>query len=794
MTIKRTLLISILSFIILGLYAQTLENELNQQIAGIESSCNKRIAELNERISSLEKRLFEEQQELQIALSKYHPSSNQLYNSLEPLYKSIDITQGELRSCKEELNSMNAFKEERINKARNLYNSLKKIQDDLAKQENEKARQASDNAKKQAAEQERLTRLKEEQERRRQYEEELEEQRKAFLQKMEEQRKAYGNAVRTDIRAKNESRLSQELAAIDKRAHEGSELLEQISTPSRNQYLLENGLADRVFAGYDAKENVYVDQTSIRLNNQLTFGRLSVEEHIQEDIKGFIKKHLTNDFQHPFSEWSFCQEMIEKVCSYYKIDKQKLLMGLCEPEIKNAIISSLNRYSLTANEQMKALLDRWGTRRNIPQWSILQNGRSSKQMLSLVNIMTVTNKNYLPVPVGSDEKYLYYSLNNTNKIARIERKTSKMEITDGDIGYILQQSLSNYALSDESKTPTYQISSVFREKRNLRRYEILEDGSGKEKYTDELGKTINYNVKPPVLHYMSDSSIVVYNAFSLTEKTPTIRKDEDKITWGYKFAYKNLSFSPKYDFSTNNNNESESKGKISGGINVDGIGISESKDSKGSISKGVNIREPIGLITGKLSASTSENSNGNVSNNMIIGGEYGLVSGEFSASNNSRGETSADISASVEKYGTGITVSAGIAGSKNENGSIDREVHGSMNLSLLGVVSREYNISFSDNYLRIHEGSNVGYRQLPSSIQGVLLNDLFAEDEKKSTLYFYDRYTSDDENPQKMPITKEEFLDIKNRALNDIKHQNIPDYQYKSCEFNSFGSCLEDMR
>ena len=71
--------------------------------------------------------------------------------------------------------------------------------------------------------------------------------------------------------------------------------------------------------------------------------------------------------------------------------------------------------------------------------------------------MTISNKNNLPVPVASDEKYLYYSLDNTNKIARIERKTSKMEIADGNIAYVLQQSLSNYTISDESKNPTNEI-------------------------------------------------------------------------------------------------------------------------------------------------------------------------------------------------------------------------------------------------------------------------------------------------------------------------------------------------
>ena len=650
-----------------------------------------------------------------------------------------------------------------MTRQKNLYYGLKKALDDLEKKEQQQKKKqqeqikASGNSKKQAEAQANRERFEAAQEQRRQYERELAAQKRAFEKKMEEQRKAYGNAVRAEIRAEDNSRLPRELAAVDKRAHEGYDLLDEISTPRRNQYLLENGLADRVVAEYDAKDNVIVDQTSLKLKNQITLGRLSVDEHILGDIKSFIKQHLVNDYQHPFNEWSFCQEMMEKVCSYYKTDKQKLLMGVCEPEISDAIIKSLNRYSLTANEQMKALLDRWKTRRNIPQWSILQDGRSSKQMLSLVNIMTISNKNNLPVPVASDEKYLYYSLDNTNKIARIERKTSKMEIADGNIAYVLQQSLSNYTISDESKNPTNEILSVFKQKRNLRRYEILEDGAGNEKYTDELGKA-------PVLHYMSDSSIVVYNAFSLTEITPTIRKDEDKISWGYKFAFKNLSFSPKYDITTKDDNRNESKGKITEGIKVKGLSMSVTEDSKGGVSEKIKVR-----------------------------GNTGIISGDLSFSNSSSGKKSGEAAGEVKKYGTGVKVSTGIAGTEQEDGSLDREAYGAVELSLLGFVSREVKVNFSDNYLQKSEGANVGYRQLPSTIQNTMLLDLFAEDEKKSVLSFTDKFTSD-EYSQRMPMTKADFQNIKNKVLSEIKDMNIPDYQYIPTVFNSFESCLGDMK
>lgn len=511
---------------------------------------------------------------------------------------------------------------------------------------------------------------------------------------------------------------------------------------------------------------------------------------ITKDVKDFIKQHLINDYQHPFSEWAFCQEMMEKVCSYYHIDKQKLLMGLCEPEIRDAVIRRLNSYTQTANEQMKALLDRWKTRRNVPQWSILQNGRSSKQMLSLVNIMTICNKNNLPVPIASDNNYLYYSLDNTQKIARIERNSSKLEITDGNTGYILQQSLSNYALSNESKSPTSEIALAFKQKRNLRRYDILEDGSGKAKYTDELNKTINYTIKAPVLHYMSDSSIVVYNAFSQTEKTPTIRKDEDKVSWGYKFAFKNMNFRPKYDILTKDNDERVSKGKISGEINFGGLSMSASEDSQGGVSKSVNLGGKTDLKNGELSVSMSEDSQGGVSKNVNIGWKTDLINSELSISNNSKGETSVDLTGGVSKYGTGISVSGGIAVNEKENGSLDREARGSINLSLLGVVSREYNVSFSDNYLRINESSNVGCRQLPSSIQNALLIELFAEDENK-ILFFTDKFTSDEYN-QRMPMTKSDFQNIRNKALREINNMNIPDYQNTPSDFNSFESCLEE--
>ena len=763
MTIKKAIILLVLALVSLNSFAQSLEEQLNREIAEIESSCNRRTAELRTRLESLEKTLFEEQQELQEAIAKG--------NSVDQIYKSIDLTQGSISSIHEELRQMDGFKQEQINKARNLYNSLKKIQDDLERKEKQERKvqqeqkknrqQASENSKKQAEAQARREEFEAAQERRRQHEEELAAQRRAFQQKMEEQRKAYGNEVRAEIREENNRRLPQELAAVDRRAHQGQELLEHISTPSRNQYLLENGLAERVIADYDAKDNVYVDKMSLKLKNQITLGRLSVNEHIIEDIKGFITQHLINDFQHPFSEWAFCQEMMEKVCSYYKIDKQKLLMGLCEPEVRDAVTRSLNSYTLTANEQMKALLDRWKTRRNVPQWSILQDGRSSKQMLSLVNIMTVCNKNNLPIPVASDEKYLYYSLDNTNKIARIERKSSKMEIVDGNITYLLQQSLSNYALSNESKKPTHEISSVFKQKNNLRRYEILEDGTGKEKYIDELGKTIDYSVKAPVLHYMSDSSIVVYNVFSLTEKTPTIRKDEDKVSWGYKFAYKNLSFTPKYDISKKDEDDSETKGKITGGIKVKGLSISATEDSEGGVSEKVK-----------------------------MGAKTGIVSGDYSFSNNSKGKKSAEIAGEVKKYGTGVKVSAGVAGTEKEDGSLDREAHGSVEASLFGFVSREIKVDFSDNYMRKSEGSNIGFRQLPSNIQNAMLLELFADDEKKSVLSFTDKFTSD-EYSQRMPMTKTDFQNIRNKALSEINNMNIPDYQYTPSDFNSFESCLE---
>ena len=700
MTIKKTIILLVLAFTTADSIAQSLEEQLNREIAEIESSCNRRTSELKNRLESLEKTLFEEQQDLQEAIAKG--------NSVDQIYKSIDLAQGSISAIHEELRQMDGFRQEQINKARNLYNGLKKIQDDLEKKEKQERkeqqqhknkRQASENSKKQAEAQAKRERFDAIQEQRRQYEEELAAQKRAFLQKMEEQRKAYGNEVRAEIRAENNRRLPQELAAVDKRAHEGYELLEQISTPSKNQYLLENGLADRVVAEYDAKDNVFVDQESLKLKNQIMLGRLSVNEHIIEDIKGFIKQHLMNDYQHPFSEWSFCQEMMEKICSYYKIDKQKLLMGLCEPEVSDAITKSLNRYSLTANEQMKALLDRWKTRRNIPQWSILQEGRSSKQMLSLVNIMTISNKNNLPFPVASDEKYLYYSLDNTNKIARIERKTSKMEIADGNIAYVLQQSLSNYTVSDESKNPTNEILSVFKQKRNLRRYEILEDGAGNEKYTDELGKKINYSVKAPVLHYMSDSTLVVYNDFSQTEKTPFVRKDEDKESWGYKFAFKNLSFTPKIVITTKDE-ERTAKRKKTGAIKVNDYSLSATEDSDGGISG-----------KGKIGAKT------------------GILSIEGSASHNNKGKTGFEGAGEIKKYGIGAKVAAGGSFTEKEDGSWNSEYYGSLTLSAI-IIEREFKSTLSHNYLRIGEESNKGLRQLPSSIQNTMLRELFAEDEK----------------------------------------------------------------
>lgn len=761
MTIKKTIILLILALVSLNSFAQSLEEQLNREIADIESSCNRRTAELRTRLESLEKTLFEEQQDLQEAIAKG--------NSVDQIYKSIDLTQGSISSIHEELRQMDGFKQEQINKARNLYNGLKKIQDDLegkekqerkVQQEQKKNRQqASDNSKKQAEAQARREEFEAAQERRRQYEEELAAQRRAFLKKMEEQRKAYGNEVRAEIRAENNRRLPQELAAVDRRAHQGQELLENISTPSRNQYLLENGLAERVVADYDAKDNVYVDQMSLKLKNQITLGRLSVNEHIIEDIKGFIKQHLINDYQHPFSEWAFCQEMMEKVCSYYKIDKQKLLMGLCEPEVRDAVTRSLNSYTLTANEQMKALLDRWKTRRNVPQWSILQNGRSSKQMLSLVNIMTVCNKNNLPIPVASDEKYLYYSLDNTNKIARIERKSSKMEIADGNIAYLLQQSLSKYALSEESKQPTNEISSVFKQKRNLRRYEILEDGTGHEKYTDEIGKTINYSVKAPSLHYMSDSTLVVYNEFSQTEKTPFTRKDEDKESWGYKFAFKNLSFTPKIDITTKKE-ERTVKGKITDAIKVNEYSFSATEDTDG-------------VISGKGK----------------IGAKTGILNIEGSASHNTKEKTSIEGAGEIKKYGIGAKVTAGSSFTEKDDGSWDKEYYGSLTLSAL-IIEREYKTTFSHNSMRIGDESNKGLRQLPSSIQNAMLNELFAEDEKKSILTFTDKYTSD-EYSQRMPMTKSDFQNIRNKALSEINNMNIPDYQYIPSDFNSFESCLE---
>ncbi len=756
MTINKTIFLLILSLISINSFAQSLEEQLNREIAEIESSCNRREAELRSQLESLEKSLFEEQQDLQQALRRGDP--------VDHIYKSIDLTQGSIGSIREELRQMEGFKQERIDKAKNLYYGLKKALDDLEKKEQqEKKKQqeqkkASSNSKKQAEAQANRERFEAAQEQRRQYERELAAQKRAFEKKMEEQRKAYGNAVRAEIRAEDNSRLPRELAAVDKRAHEGYDLLDEISTPRRNQYLLENGLADRVVAEYDAKDNVIVDQTSLKLKNQITLGRLSVDEHILGDIKSFIKQHLVNDYQHPFNEWSFCQEMMEKVCSYYKIDKQKLLMGLCEPEVSNAVTQSLNRYSLTANEQMKALLDRWKTRRNIPQWSILQDGRSSKQMLSLVNIMTVCNKNILPVPVASDEKYLFYSLDNTNKIARIERKTSKMEIADGSIGYLLQQSLSNFALSDESKSPIYEISSVFKQKRNLRRYEILEDGTGKEKYTDELGKTINYNIKAPALHYMSDSTLVVYNDFSQTERTPFSRKDEDKESWGYKFAFKNLSFTPKIDITTKNEERSV-KGKASGAIKVNNYSLSATEDTDGGISG-----------KGKVGAKT------------------GIINIEASASHNNKGKSTVEGAGEIKKYGIGAKVAAGGSFTEKEDGSWDNEYYGSLTLSAI-IIEREFKSTLSHNYMRIGGESNKGLRQLPSSIQYTMLSELFAEDEKKSILTFSDKFTSD-EYSHRMPMTKMDFNNIKKKALSETESMNIPDYQYVPSEFNSFESCI----
>ena len=70
-----------------------------------------------------------------------------------------------------------------------------------------------------------------------------------------------------------------------------------------------------------------------------------------------------------------------------------------------------------------------------------------------------------------------------------------------------------------------------------------------------------------------------------------------------------------------------------------------------------------------------------------------------------------------------------------------------------------------------------------------MLSELFAEDEKKSILTFSDKFTSD-EYSHRMPMTKMDFNNIKNKALSETESMNIPDYQYEPSEFNSFESCI----
>lgn len=250
--------------------------------------------------------------------------------------------------------------------------------------------------------------------------------------------------------------------------------------------------------------------------------------------------------------------------------------------------------------------------------------------------------------------------------------------------------------------------------------------------------------------------------FLQTERTPFTRKDENKESWGYKFAFKNLSFTPKIDVTTKDDGRTV-KGKYTDAIKV-----------------------------GDYSLSASEDTDGGLSGKGKVGAKTGIINIEASTSHNSKGKNSVEGAGEIKKYGIGAKVTVGGSLTEKEDGSWDNEYYGSLTLSAI-IIEREFKSTLSYNYMRIGGESNNGLRQLPSTIQNTMLLDLFAEDEKKGVLSFTDKFTSDEYN-QRMPMTKADFQNIKNKALSEIKDMNIPDYQYIPTVFNSFESCLGDLK
>ena len=426
----------------------------------------------------------------------------------------------------------------------------------------------------------------------------------------------------------------------------------------------------------------------------------SLQERMHADVATFLRQHIVNDATHPLD--NFCGFVLDKACDYYGVDELTLITKQLDNATTHAVASAIRDMTAMANDMMRQNIDDWNQRRKIPTWNEFAEGKSNKQILSALTVMSALNDGSLPEPIGSDDKYHYYKLNNS--VARVTKQGATIDVVSCD-NWRIQQDLQHFVESDGRSNPLGTVKNAFQFEETvgsdksvrdyIRSFTIAEDGGGSESYYAEEGKKVTYIIQKPEIEILSEGGEVrVKNAFMQRESSPwTICP---ALTY-------NVGIKPSDNVKLDSDGASLSTGKLIPG---------------GSLS----------YKQGREAVSVS--AKGKLPDQTYIKGKYKqLQSGakEISA------ETGKEFDVVVARANAGV--SAGLKEHADGSRSYQMAVNGGAKaINVEGSISLGADITPGRSEM-IKAEENVTYRSLPANLQERLIDDLFQDASTKVISY-----------------------------------------------------------
>lgn len=614
----------------------------------------------------------------------------------------------------------------------------------------------------------------------------------------EERRKKeeYGNMVRdekfAELHAKNAGRREY----LSQKSEEMAAMRENVNTSNHQREMLGDG--DWIRLEAEKKENTNVNlNINPALRRQINLGRMKIRDSIAADIDTYLLSHIGDVRNVPLDEY-FCYYVMQKVLSYYRVDKMKFLWKQCDPALESEIEKVIQDYSTRANQIMRNNIDKCNNGKMAPTWEMLRNSMREKngdkgldRFISTINILSTSNSGVLPTPLGSDKDYYYYRLGYSQKVARVSiKKLGMIDVVSCDYE---TRDLESLKSSMEGKSSMIPYTRLFDHGIGMKTYNVLADGSAKGKITDKSGNVLDYKVKPPHLEISREGNVVLRNTF-----------DE---TYTSNHQYSNIDFSVELDFKIcsikwDTNGELTIKGKkekagevevsLKDGITKEGVkekisplNLSVKHDNEkksttydGSFKlDGILVEKVVGQeVKDKIKGYMGNIKEGTVGVNYTHKENGYVIGGNIGAKN--------------------VVGSVGVKGSRSISSNDDGSQHLKNKSSLsLGVASDFVKVEMESSHeyekaiLSSEENKYVG--KLPSNLLTEIYTQKYEDFVSNGIPMYADIIVDEYDIPHKLPLTRTELEKIRERLLENASKASNEDFKYQPSNFDLFRTCIE---